>query len=94
VGEELVDPDGAEYQFGPDQTNTSRYCSIVNTKNHMGGYTGYAPFKVEVVRDGRGHITETSGGLIMDGESSESLKLLFQKINLDYCHEHGFKISY
>ncbi len=92
----LADPESAQFKLGPDQTGTDEYCGIVNAKNAMGGYAGFRPFKVFVVRDKAGRITKAHDGSVMSVPSggSDDLLAVSHSIAIRNCKSEGFTVDY
>jgi hypothetical protein len=90
----FLDPDSAKVQLGPDNPEARDYCGIANGKNRMGGYTGYKPFSVRVIRDRNKRITGTVARPSILETKGEKDVDLFTGIGLDICKEKGFRVTY
>lgn len=57
IKDTLVDPDSAKFEIKPLIVGSKLACGRFNSKNRMGGYTGYKAFEVAIVTNGGGTIT-------------------------------------
>jgi hypothetical protein len=57
IKEMLVDPDSARFEIKPFLVGAALVCGRFNSKNRLGGYTGYDPFEVQVTTNAQGTIT-------------------------------------
>src|SRR3546814_18935482 len=59
IKDTLVDPDSAKFEIKPLIVGSKLACGRFNSKNRMGGYTGYKAFEVAIVTNGGGTITRS-----------------------------------
>ena len=88
VKESLVDPESARIEIRPFILGSDLVCGRVNSKNNMGGYTGFRAFEVR--------IEKTAGGAIRGGSLPEHYgwgdELSSAIMASAHCQEAGYNV--
>jgi hypothetical protein len=85
VKDELLDPDSAKFRMGPLTLAAWSYFGVVNSKNRMGGYTGFWTFRVDIKKDGNGRIIAADNVYVMSDDMP-----LYQRRPALTCYKEGY----
>ncbi len=81
IGKLLKDPSSAQYRW-PERRHDTTYCGWVNAKNSFGGYEGYRPFIINIIRVDKLSPMVAAGHLI-DLEQDELFARMCERAGLD-----------
>ncbi|MBX3488900.1 hypothetical protein [Parvibaculum sp.] len=82
----LIDPESAQFRWGPTGPKAS-YCAEVNSKNSLGGYTGFAPF-MAVLEQKNGAVFNV---VVLAIESPDTLGAVRKTCNIEGYDDDYFR---
>jgi hypothetical protein len=86
VRKELKDPESAQFRWMPYVHGEDIYCGYVNSRNSYGGYVGFSPYQVFVVRKGDVPVLASLLGIASVGDKAETYAIT------KTCADSGYKM--